>query len=354
MSLMASFLLHSNSLSNRGDSVALMELARALLREGFPVALTFFRDDANNSEPRIVELRNIGVLVQPYGSKSDIERFCEEREVTHFVTFSDGTVRGNRYISEGSPGYRIGNTIHVTWAVFRTWEPHGDFYLYVSRWNFVQNLRRFCWLVLKKRLGMVSGVPKIGYAEHFLDVGQGDGTLFRAEHGLPPEAVVVGRIGGYDQFSDPVARQAVAEALDLRENLWFLFVSTEKFISHPRVVFVESLSRSQCWDFYDAVDFLLNGRLMGESFGFGVVEALRFGKPIIAPSPSRNRRMDKNHVRYLRGFGLLYRTKRHLVAKLVSGPHLRIPSRSLGRRVATTSSQVGIRNFLKALGVDAP
>lgn len=237
----------------------------------------------------------------------------------------------------------------MTWAVFRTWEPHGDFYLYVSRWNFVSNFGRFFWLSLNRLFLSAPGLPKIGYAEHFLDVSQGNGTVFRREHGIPQKAVVVGRIGGYSEFSDPAAREAVSEALNLRSDLWFVFVSTEKFRSHPRVVFIGSLSRDQCWNFYDSVDFLLNGRLMGESFGFGIVEALRLGKPIFAPSPVRNRRMDKNHVRLLRGFGLLYKNKNDLVAKLISDPHLTISSRSLRRRVMTTSSRIGVENFLIAL-----
>ena len=60
-----------------------------------------------------------------------------------------------------------------------------------------------------------------------------------------------------------------------------------------------------------ACDVLVNGRKMGESFGFSVVEPLSVGKPVIAPDVIRNIRMDKHHIQLLKPFNLLYKNAAH-------------------------------------------
>jgi hypothetical protein len=63
-------------------------------------------------------------------------------------------------------------------------------------------------------------------------------------------------------------------------------------------------------------DVFLNGRLMGESFGFSIVEPLSIGKPVLAPSILRNPRMDMHGFNLLRNLGLTYFSEPDLVRKM--------------------------------------
>jgi glycosyltransferase involved in cell wall biosynthesis len=89
-------------------------------------------------------------------------------------------------------------------------------------------------------------------------------------------------------------------------------VNTRRFSDHPRIIHCGFLDRREIWDFYAACDVLLNGRIMGESFGFSIVEPLSIGKSVIAPDLARNFRMDQHHISLLKPFNLLYRNASHL------------------------------------------
>jgi YrbI family 3-deoxy-D-manno-octulosonate 8-phosphate phosphatase len=66
----------------------------------------------------------------------------------------------------------------------------------------------------------------------------------------------------------------------------------------------------------EACDLLLNGRLMGETFGFSIVEPLMLGKPVIAPAIIRNPKMDKNHIEILGSDKYLYDNSNDLAEKV--------------------------------------
>jgi glycosyltransferase involved in cell wall biosynthesis len=77
-------------------------------------------------------------------------------------------------------------------------------------------------------------------------------------------------------------------------------------------VYSEALTREEIWDFYAACDVLLNGRRMGESFGFSIAEPLSLGKPVVGPGLIRNVRMDQHHIKLLKVPALLYSGARDL------------------------------------------
>lgn len=108
---------------------------------------------------------------------------------------------------------RVGQACHIVWAVFRVWEPHGDLYLYVSRWNYYSNFRK----VLTHFFGGGSheeDKTRVSFLEHFLSVKESfGGAAFRERVGIPDGSPIVGRIGGQDQFSDVVAQAEVLRVL---------------------------------------------------------------------------------------------------------------------------------------------
>ena len=343
------FVLHSNSISERGDSVALLELSLALKTVRFDVMVVFWAGSDANSQERIDEFETLGIQCVSYRTREDLELICENFQCSHFLTFSDGTKRGSAYCRDDPENYRIGQAYHIVWAVFRVWDPHGDLYLYVSRWNYYSNFRK----VLGRFFGGSSHETektRVSFLEHFLSVKESlGGASFRETVGIPDGSPIVGRIGGHDQFSDVVAQAAVLRVLRNEPDLYFVFVNTLKFTDHPRVIFVSQLSRSEVWDFYSACQVLLNGRLMGESFGFGIVESLRLGKPVVAPHWIRNLGMDKNHITLLRGLGLLYRTERHLARIILRQVRTPLPRRLLMSRVKHTVPERGLKRLLSLI-----
>jgi glycosyltransferase involved in cell wall biosynthesis len=157
---------------------------------------------------------------------------------------------------------------------------------------------------------------------HAVVVKKGDGDNFRRKHGLPKEAVVIGRIGALTEFNDSEARLAVSRILQ-STDYFFVFVNTFPFISHKRAMFIGYIDETEKWDFYDACNLFLNARLMGESFGFTITEPLMLGKPIIGPHKSRNKSMDGHHIDILRSENLLYKNSKHLeslIKKQVAEP----------------------------------
>jgi hypothetical protein len=55
---------------------------------------------------------------------------------------------------------------------------------------------------------------------------------------IPKEALVFGRHGGKDSFSLPFAKDAIVDSLSKRDDIYFLFLNTEVFINHPRVIHI--------------------------------------------------------------------------------------------------------------------
>ena len=306
------FLLHSTSFSERGDSVTLLALGGLIKEElghGCAIAVPAYAE--NISEDRVSEAIGRGFEVFRYRNKSELDAFAKSRGITHTYVFSAGKRTDLPYFDKSDPeSFRIGNTRHITHVVFRNFDPHGEVYAYVSDWLMSwARPRIFFWKALKFLLPLGRhNRPLVTSFPHFIEAWPTNSSHkpLRQEVGIPVNAHVLGRIGGCSEFNDLAARKGVELILDTWEDSYAIFVNTPRFLDHPRVFFLDKLSRVDVKRFYDACDILINGRRMGESFGYSIVEPLSLGKPVIAPSFVRNPLMDKNHIRLLKGKGLLY------------------------------------------------
>lgn len=305
------FLLHTNSLTERGDSVDLLSMGKNLKHYLQIDSVIAFPYAAKNNEARVLEFQKLGLEIFRYKSREDLENFVQEHEISHNYVYSDGTKNGISYVSSENLNPVLGSTIHITRAVFRNLEPIGDYYLYCSKWLFdwTSSKRRFK-KIIKESNTVFDWLP------FMVEPEPGNGDEFRYRYKIPRNAKLLGRIGGFDQFSDPAARNAVLEMLEEKPDFYFIAVNTQNFGNHPHLIYIPYLSRREVWDFYSACDLLLNGRLMGESFGYSIVEPLSTGKPVLGPGRYRNPLMDKHHLKILGPINLLYNTKLHLKRKL--------------------------------------
>jgi len=147
-------------------------------------------------------------------------------------------------------------------SVFRMDQPHGNVYVGVSEY-------------LAKKFNQINFLP------HIITY-KSPTENYRVKYNISNDVLVVGRHGGIGQFNIQFVRQAVEDILKHRSDIFFLFLSTEPFIKHERVLFIPWVENEQCiFNFIDACDVMLHGRSDGETFGLSVAEFSISNKPVM-------------------------------------------------------------------------
>jgi glycosyltransferase involved in cell wall biosynthesis len=273
----------AGAINERGMSVALYDYALGAQNVLGHEAVVLYSEALSN--PDVVEKFKKSLKLIPVPEGVDGRTASEPHQLDFCYFIRDGRER-RLDVAANRKG------VH---AVFRHFEPHGDIYAYVSD-----------WLADWMTGGLAPAVP------HIVDLPKAEGTL-RQELNIPDDAFVVGRYGGFDQFNIPFVHGAVAEALGKRSNLYFLFVNTEKFIDHPRALFLPPIVRQEeKARFITSCDVGLNAKKIGESFGLAVAEFLMFGKPVFSWAGG----MDQNHVAMSPKPEWIYQTRRDLLELL--------------------------------------
>jgi len=281
----------AGALNERGMSVALHDYARGVQDILGHEAFVFYHEA--NSAPMVAEKFGKSLTMVPVKPGENVRAVSEPYQLDFCYYIRDGRVRPLDVVAERSG-------VH---AVFRHFDPHGDVYAYVSD-----------WLADWMTGGLAPAVP------HIVNLPEPQGTL-RQELGLPADAFVVGRYGGFDQFNLPFAHAAVKEALGQRSNLHFLFVNTERFLDHPRALFLPAIVDPQeKARFIATCDAGINAKKIGESFGLAIAEFLMFGKPVFSWAGG----MDQNHVVMTPRSEWIYKSRRGLLRLLTDytpSPH---------------------------------
>ena len=131
-------LLHTEVLNERGTTVAIRDYAHVLSRLGLQVAISYCSLDKNNVQSVVNQVRNEFELYD----YSDFQTFARQNwnkwDLAYFMKYGkfDGKLVPN-----------VPNIVH---AVFQSYEPHGEMYLYVSEWLAlkmrIENLKNFAKL----------------------------------------------------------------------------------------------------------------------------------------------------------------------------------------------------------------
>jgi hypothetical protein len=105
----------------------------------------------------------------------------------------------------------------------------------------------------------------------------------REKLGIPKDAIVYGRHGGYNEFDIEYVHRVVYEVAKKNKNIYFLFVNTKPFcenlpniIHHPVIVDLDEKT-----EFINTCDAMLWGRSGGETFGLAIGEFSSKNKPVI-------------------------------------------------------------------------
>jgi hypothetical protein len=127
----------------------------------------------------------------------------------------------------------------------------------------------------------------------------------RTELGIPDEAIVYGRHGGFETFDIEYVHKIVYEVAKKYNNIYFLFMSTNKFCDDlPNIIHLEPIiDVERKVEFINTCDAMLWARRDGETFGLAIAEFSTKGKPVIA---TKKNILDLAHVHFLNNFGIWY------------------------------------------------
>ena len=173
---------------------------------------------------------------------------------------------------------------------------HGDVWAYVSDFS-----------------NQACAGGKMPVVPYMVNLPDEDGNL-RSELGIPSDAIVIGRTGGSDTFDIPWAGNVVAQTLNNRSDIHFIFLNTPKFTNHERAIFLEkTVCPIQKVKFINTCDAMLHARWGGETFGMACAEFSTKGKPVMTAGDSP----ERNHINILGDKGLYYNSREDLYSLLM-------------------------------------
>jgi len=270
---------HSNSMSLRGSENALWDYANfneTILGNHSVICHPAELENAEN--PTFAKWKARFPLV-PYKTKVELRSKLTERGVDILYQIKPGPFDG--FVIPG-----LKNCIH---SMFLSDEFHGDSFAYVSRWA--------------SRVMTGRGES---FVPHFVPRFDGKDRL-RQGLGIPIEAKVFGRHGGWDTFNIPFVQKVVARHARQNPADHFVFLNTEPIRGTERLRNVHYLPATldpvEKAEFLATCDAMLHARWHGETFGLAVGEFAVLGKPVITFSESR----ERAHLEMLGNQALLYR-----------------------------------------------
>lgn len=288
---------HSYQLGERGTEVCLYKYAkynREILGNESIIVSTSSRPTPTferfNSEFKTLLYPDVWVNNgKNDGLRQTLEKIVSEEGVDVFYAIKGGE----------SDGILPKNCKSVAHAVFRTDDPHGDVYAGV------------CKYIVDKH------GSKHPFVDHIVEKTEPTENL-REKLNIPSDAFVFGRHGGSDTFSIPFVKEVVRSALATRKDAYFLFLNTEKFIEHERVIHIPwTKDLVEISNFVNTCDAMLHARMEGEVFPLVVAEFSTQNKPVITwdgHSPI----YDRGHIEILKDKGIYYRNPQDLFTILIN------------------------------------
>jgi len=237
------------------------------------------------SAPEVIETFKNKFQVLTYDSHEHLNDIASKFD---FCYSQRAGLKHNMNSSEMLP--IINTTKFGVHSVFQWYDPHGDVYSYISEWLSD---------TIKEYYKLESPPPFVPY---IVDLPKPNYDV-RAHLGIPKDALVIGRHGGFNTFDIEFVHKTVKRVAEERKDIVFLFANTARFCDQPNVLFLQPFfGQQQKSNFINACDAMLHGRTLGESFGLSIAESLFFNKPVLSWSGG----FDRNHVKMLNQFDLLY------------------------------------------------
>jgi len=268
-----------NCLSERGTTVALYDYAyynRKLLGNE---SIILYNNTKRENVEKVVEKFQKEFQVFGVSDFSEVDAILLEQKCDIFYIIKGG---GN----EGQVSKVCKTVVH---CVFDYSEPHGHVYAGVSNWirggNGINGTRIF---------------PVVPHMVHLPENHKNMRHLL----GIPADATVYGRHGGYNQFDIPYVHRAVYDTAIQNKNIYFLFVNTMQFCPNlPNIIHLKQMiDLDEKVEFINTCDAMLWGRQQGESFGLSIAEFSIKNKPVLLTHGN----CDVAHIHLLKEKGIWY------------------------------------------------
>lgn len=315
-------MLHDNNLNVRGTSTAIYDYAINLKNNhNIECFISYDKNDRINDNR----------IINKFKKEFDVYGYDKFDEVDNFI--SQNKIDGIYLLKSGSPDGKISrnvpNFIHAVFPISNEKDIHGQKYAFVSEWLSEEYFNR--------------NKANIPFVPHMLNLPDVEGN-YREILKIDKDSLVIGRYGGLDSFDIPFVIGSIRNALNLRNDIVFVFCNTVKFIDHPRVLFTNSLaSLNEKVKFLNTCDGFLHARQRGESFGLSILEAMSKNLPIMTYSNSS----EKNHYKLLDGKGLLYGDQDELYNHLVDFKKTKIQYDNIKDFMSDVVTDKFINTFLK-------
>jgi FkbM family methyltransferase len=278
----------------RGTEISVYEYAHynEVLLKNESIIICFTQETQKNLWPFFTDRITYEKFKQRFrvveiGSIDEIQSVIQTYGLQYFYTQTYGGY-GDIYQFQNSSLWSSCKT--VKHCVFDTTGPESDCYLSISSYLNDRNNTR------------VRVLPLI------VDLPECKETL-RKELGIPEDAIVYGRHGGYEQFDISFVHEAIKESLEKHPWLYFVFLNTKPLYQHPNIRYLErSTDRMYISKFIETCDAMLHGRSGGETFGLAIAEFSCKNKPVVTCAIG-----DLEHIRILGEKGIVYTSKSSLM-----------------------------------------
>jgi glycosyltransferase involved in cell wall biosynthesis len=256
------------------------------------------------------------------------DRFQANFEVVFYKRPSQITCDALYVIKKGTPGRVTERIPELNHAFDDVARPHGHRFATVSDW-LARKAMHTVHLPRRRKIAVrrMRALPVVPHIVTLPDVTDD----FRDSLRIPDDGVVFGRHGGVDTFDVTVAKGPIRAALDARADIWFVFMNTERFVEHERVIHLPlEARRSGIRRFVNTCDYMIHAKYLGETFGLAVAEFAFAGVPVLTDVSA----LKLGHLELLSDELLLgYRDQEGLLRRL----------RTLERRREPVKSDVPVR-----------
>ena len=146
-------------------------------------------------------------------------------------------------------------------AVFEASQPHGDIFAVIS--------------------SDVNNALHTPIVPHMIHLPEHEENM-REELGIPEDALVFGRHGGFDQFNMHYVQHVVHDMAINRPKTFFVFMNTRPFCEPlPNIIHLDkTINLHRKTAFINTCDAMIWGRSGGETFGLSIGEFSSRNKPV--------------------------------------------------------------------------
>jgi hypothetical protein len=257
-----------NCLCERGTTIALFDYAYYNEKILGNESIVLYNTTRVENNAEVVEKFHRHFKVYGVSNFDMVDNILLENNVNIFYIIKGGE-------NEGQISKVCKTVVH---CVFNSSQPHGDVYASIS-----------------KRIGNLV-VPHIVHLPNNTE-------NMRSELGIPEDALVFGRHGGYGQFDISYVHGIIYNIAKNYPNIYFLFMNTQPFCDPlPNIIHIgKIIDLEKKVSFINTCDAMLWARSDGETFGLSIAEFSIKNKPVLATNSG-----FRSHIDFLGDKGIWY------------------------------------------------